>query len=323
MRRTRLLRNGARAGVILAMVVAFVMALRDASPREIFRVFGSANLEMLSVFVPVILAVGFALRAARFGVLLGDQPGSGVRYRDVLGSILVSQAANNVLPLRAGEFVRTRDFVVRGYPLEKVAAAQIMEKLVEVATLLVWVVWVAWVAPVLGRTFLLGVLRRPFLASAVLVVLAMAVGAWAWTRLRRSTFNYRQSSSIVGLATATGWSLLADGLEVALIYVCLRSLGISGGLQASLTVLAAVNLAIALPSTPGNVGVLEAGAALGLIAVGVPRESAIAFALLYRFVQWLPVTLAGAAVWWVRRPPQERRATSSSTTELSLGKARS
>ena len=51
-----------------------------------------------------------------------------------------------------------------------------------------------------------------------------------------------------------------------------------------------MNLAIAIPSTPGHLGALEAGASLGLIAVGVDRESALAFALVYRVVQWVPVS---------------------------------
>ena len=86
-------------------------------------------------------------------------------------------------------------------------------------------------------------------------------------------------------------------MEVAIIAVCLHGLGLPAGLGPSVTVFACVNLAIVLPSTPGNVGAQEAGAALALIALGVDRETAVAFALVYRAVQWLPVTLAGAIVW--------------------------
>jgi uncharacterized protein (TIRG00374 family) len=66
------------------------------------------------------------------------------------------------------------------------------------------------------------------------------------------------------------------------------------------TVFAAVNLAIAMPATPGNIGAFEAGAALPLMATGVDRDTAVAFAILYRAVQWLPVTALGAALFALR-----------------------
>ena len=58
-----------------------------------------------------------------------------------------------------------------------------------------------------------------------------------------------------------------------------------------------MNLSIALPSGPSHLGAFEAGAALGLVAMGVSHDLALAFALLYRVVQWVPVMLAGAVVW--------------------------
>ena len=99
------------------------------------------------------------------------------------------------------------------------------------------------------------------------------------------------------LGRALAWSFGADVLEVGVIALCLKSLGLSAGLTTSLLVFAAVNLAIAVPSTPANLGALEAGAALALVATGVAHDAAVAFALLYRAVQWLPITLAGGAIW--------------------------
>jgi uncharacterized membrane protein YbhN (UPF0104 family) len=292
----RLARGAARAAVI-AVSVALTVSLARSSLSGAVGVLASSNLLVFLLGAPVILAGTFLLRAARFGALLRGRDSS-PSFRDVLGSVVLSQAANNVLPLRAGELVRTRDFVARGYPLSRVASAQVMEKFVELASLLVWT------APVVGRDLFA---TRPVLTSAALVLLLLAGGVWLVHRGRATDDSTALLVSLEGalreLSHALGWSLLADGLEVALILLCIRSLGISGGVHEGLTVLATVNLAIALPSTPGNLGTLEAGAALGLVASGVPRESAIAFALLYRCVQWVPVTLAGALVWWLRRPP--------------------
>jgi uncharacterized membrane protein YbhN (UPF0104 family) len=54
-----------------------------------------------------------------------------------------------------------------------------------------------------------------------------------------------------------------------------------------------VNVAIAIPSTPGQVGVFEAGAVIVLGTLGVGRSEALAFALLYHAVHVLPVTALG------------------------------
>jgi uncharacterized membrane protein YbhN (UPF0104 family) len=60
-----------------------------------------------------------------------------------------------------------------------------------------------------------------------------------------------------------------------------------------LLVLLSLNLAIAVPSTPAQVGAFELGASAPLALLGVPPERALAFALLYHVMQALPTTLAG------------------------------
>ena len=81
--------------------------------------------------------------------------------------------------------------------------------------------------------------------------------------------------------------------DAVLIWVVLRAVGVAPDPAAPLLVLLGVNLAVALPSTPGQVGVLEAGAVGALALLHVPPEPAMAFAILYHLVQFVPVTLAG------------------------------
>jgi uncharacterized membrane protein YbhN (UPF0104 family) len=61
-------------------------------------------------------------------------------------------------------------------------------------------------------------------------------------------------------------------------------------------VLIAINVVIAMPVTPGNLGMLELGATLGLLGFGVPREKALAFAICYHALQSLPVAALGFMV---------------------------
>jgi uncharacterized membrane protein YbhN (UPF0104 family) len=272
----RVTRWALRVATLAAVAAGLYFAGRGVSTAQLIHVLRSTRVAELAAWAVLLMAIGFALRAGRFRAVLGE---TSVSFPGVVASVLLSQAANNVLPLRAGELVKTRDFAAAGHPLGRVVAAQGAEKLVEVTSL------VLLCAPALAASF---GYRRP--AILLVVLLAGGVPPLVWIARR-----YRMPATRIGGAFA--WSLGADAVEIALVALTLRSLGLASGLGASLVVLGAVNLAIALPSAPGHAGALEAGAALGLMAIGVARESALAFALLYRVVQWVPITLGGAAVW--------------------------
>jgi uncharacterized membrane protein YbhN (UPF0104 family) len=229
-----------------------------------------------------LLVFGSVLRTGRYRALLPR-----THFFDIWSAVVLSGAANNVLPLRAGELVRTRETVVAGVPLRNVISAQLVEKLVEAATLLLWAT--PAVATYLG-------LAHPM--STIACVLVLGAVAVAWAARRYAEIEVAQ------LASSGAWALVSDALEVAVVAACLQGVGAPAGLVPSVAVFAAVNLAIAVPSTPGNVGAQEAGASLALMATGVDRDTAVAFALVYRAAQWLPTTLLGAALVVFR--PRER-----------------
>jgi uncharacterized membrane protein YbhN (UPF0104 family) len=64
-------------------------------------------------------------------------------------------------------------------------------------------------------------------------------------------------------------------------------------LAGSLFVLLTLNLAIAAPSTPAQVGAFELGTVAALRLLHVPEEHALAVAVLYHLTQVIPVTLLG------------------------------
>jgi uncharacterized membrane protein YbhN (UPF0104 family) len=54
-----------------------------------------------------------------------------------------------------------------------------------------------------------------------------------------------------------------------------------------------VNLALAAPAPPANLGTFEIGAAMALMALGEPADSAAAFALGYHALLLLPMLVGG------------------------------
>ncbi len=268
-------------------------AAADVRLADVAAVLRRANVDLLAATIPLVFVVNFAGRAARFAAILGPRPGQTARARfwSVGVAVLLGQTANNLLPLRAGELVRTRELVRRGHAWGPVAFAQVAEKLVELASLLVWT------APVLVPY---GGYRRPALVASAVVLLGLPAMLWLARRLRLPI-----AGSAVGddrrrrtaLLRAFGFSLVSDAAEIAVIALCLESLGLPARLGACILIFVGVNLAIALPAAPANLGALEAGAALTLVALGMPREAALGFALLYHLVQWTSVTLGGGLVW--------------------------
>ena len=73
----------------------------------------------------------------------------------------------------------------------------------------------------------------------------------------------------------------------------MRALGIDAPPSVWALVLLGINFAILLPSTPGQIGVLEAGAVLALSSAGIPAAPAAAFAVVYHAVHLVPSTALG------------------------------
>jgi uncharacterized protein (TIRG00374 family) len=96
------------------------------------------------------------------------------------------------------------------------------------------------------------------------------------------------------LALAFAASLVAWTLEVGVVLLTLRAIGLRLPVPAAFLVLAAVNLALAFPvAPPANVGTLELGATLALVEFGVAKERALAFAILYHLLQVVPIAVMG------------------------------
>ncbi len=79
-----------------------------------------------------------------------------------------------------------------------------------------------------------------------------------------------------------------------MVDLTLRAFDIPVPFGASLLVLMAVNLALVVPfAPPANLGTLEVGATLALMEYGVPKEQALAFALVYHLLQVIPIGVGG------------------------------
>jgi len=278
------------------------MALRGAAPA------------WFALALAVNLSANTASRVRRWAALLRAVARSGPQVGGLeLAKILfASQALSNLLPARAGEAVRVVELRRQGYSVPGLLAAQLLEKVVEAASLCL-VAGVAAAAagmPPIFRVPLWSLAPIGIGLLATFAILGRLPRRWGEPSGRVGAFLARLGDSLGRVGSPAVWlrSLLwscsADLSDAAVLGLCLHAVGVHLGLAAWLVTLLAINLAILVPSTPGHLAVMEAAAGAALIALGVPAERALAGAVLYHTVQIIPPTALGLAVLtrrWIRR----------------------
>ncbi len=283
-------RKAGRALVCAAALVLVFLFLRRMPVAGIAAALRGAEPLWFALAFAVYLTVNTAAKVQRWAALLRPVARSGPPAGAVeLAKILfASQATSNLLPARAGEAVRVVELRRRGYAVPGLLAAQLLEKVVEAASLCL-LSGVAAAAAGMPPIFRVPVWSVALLGGALVVLVALLP-------LVRSTPAVWPRSLL--------WSCASDLADAAVLGLCLQAAGVHLGPAAWLVVLLAINLAILLPSTPGHLGVVEAAAGASLIALGVPAERALAGAVLYHAVQIVPSTVLGLAVLrkrWIRQ----------------------
>lgn len=226
---------------------------------------------------------------------------------------MIGFMANNVLPLRAGEFVRVYVVARRwGKGVWTILATVVVERVLDSLAIVLVLAGLVLLVPV-PRVFqwTAAVLLALDAASiAALVALARAPAACLrllerlvrrWPRLKRraahgvETFvqgldGVRTRSHVLPLAA---WTVLVWVVPAVAGWAMLRAVHLNLPWIAGWTVLAFVGLGITVPSAPGYIGVFHYAAVLAVGIFGVPRSAGLGYALLFHASQVVPVTLVG------------------------------
>lgn len=266
----------------------------------------------------------FVLRIFRWQILLRGDDGRRLPAGPLWHAIAMGFMANNVLPLRMGEVVRT--FAASRLTgtrftavLASIAVERLFDALIVVALLaaglftadlpasavagvgvqrLVAVAGLAAVAGLLAATL---VVVFPLLAERVvrLVIPSTRLAE----RLVGLIEGVRHGLSVLRspgrVAGVVGWSFLLWGTSAISFLVMFRAFGITVDLPGALLMQGLIMFGIALPSTPGYVGAFELPIIAVLTLYTVDKSLAAAYALTYHVTTFLPITLLGA--WSVVR----------------------
>jgi hypothetical protein len=278
--------------VLAALAAGLTVVLRGLRFRDV-----TATIER-AVLWPVVLAAALNfvliwLKATGWHVML--KTAVDVPVRRLFRYTIAALTASALTPLRTGEVVRLwllrrRDHVP--YPL--LASVAVGEKVMDGFAMLILVAPISWLLPTLPAW----VLR----ISVVLLVVAAVIVAGArlaigWKTAPAWLARFLESMAILRSGRLFALTLLAFLgawlVDLAEVWLVLRAVHLDLGVPAALLVLFTMNVAIAVPSTPAHVGALELGALVALKLLGVPREQALAFAVLYHAMQIVPLLIAG------------------------------
>jgi uncharacterized membrane protein YbhN (UPF0104 family) len=164
-------------------------------------------------------------------------------------------------------------------------------------TLLLVVAPVPWLLPGLPNWVEDSMLLCAGLAAGALVAMFVAVGrieareprSW-FARLIAGMHVVRDAKRFMLVVLTLMLTWAADLMAVISV---LHAVGIEVPLGAAMFILFAFNLAIAVPSTPAQVGAMQVGALAATSLLGIPHGPALAFALLYQVMQIVPLLIVG------------------------------
>lgn len=207
-------------------------------------------------------------------------------------------AANVLTPARAGELLRVWALKRRdGVPTADATAVAIAEKLLDAITLLIVCAPAPWLLPGLPDWVENTMLLCGGLAFGALVALFFAV-RHVEAREPRSWFgrfiagmHFIRDPRRFALSVVT--LVLVWAADVIAVMLVLHAVGIEIPVAGAMFILFTFNLAVALPSTPGQIGTLQVGALVATQLLGIPEEPALAFALLYQAMQIIPLLIIG------------------------------
>ncbi len=266
---------------------------------------------------------GYVVRGFRWVVLLS--PVKKCTFNSLFPTLMIGFMANNVLPARAGEFIRAHlNGKKEGISRSASFATIVLERLFDGLTMII-LLWVAlglghlpvkeetmpasiqhainWSPYVFGAAFLVLftlVLFKETCVSVINLFIRIAprkfhdpleklahtfIDGLHILKNVKETFTVLLASLAAWTCEFTAYYLLAVGMGIAPTPLTLWSAAL---------LMAIVNLGILIPNAPGGIGLFEfLGTGLLCVSFGIGKEMAVGYMFLVHFMVLIPITLLG------------------------------
>lgn len=297
--------------------VAIVLVVRQVDIAAAWEVLQGA----LPVFVAATVAcivLDVTLRALRWRGLL--VPLARLRLPTVAASLLVGYLANNILPARLGELIRSHHLGDRtGISRASVLGTVVVERVVDTGVLVAIAsaaIIVLSVRGIVASAVLLGLAATGLLVAALALALVAhrlpyadraIAAAERWPAVMRAASKLRGGLAVAGrprtMAGAIGWSVAAWAATIVAFAAAGQAIGVELTWGQAALLAAGTSLVTAIPAGPGYVGTFELAAVEIAKAVGVPTDPAFALALLVHAAILGVTTVGGVAAFLATRGP--------------------
>jgi uncharacterized protein (TIRG00374 family) len=326
-----------RGALGIAISIALLWWVLHGIPfHEVSATLRGANLPLFLLSSAVATMV-FPLRARRWRPIL-DPVAPNLPFGMLWRSVAIGFMVNNVVPARAGELARafalTRETsspaaVAAGVPrvpFTASLASLAVDRLFDAFVVLLLALLAIFAPEFPGETRISGMPATRWASVGILGMLALAAVLYAivffpsWLIGAYEAISRRVAPSLEArgremlLHFATGLSVLRNPVRFTVILIWAIALWLTNALSfwigfqavgihvpwtAALFLQALIAVGVAVPAAPGFFGIFEVLATIGLGVYGVPKELAVAWAIGYHVLSFIPITLIGA--WYFAR----------------------
>jgi uncharacterized protein (TIRG00374 family) len=317
-RSSRSLAVAAAIGIPVSLVFLF-FAIRGA---DLGAVWGTLqNVELVPLAGAVVCMGGvYWLQAARWRRIADTR----LEQRQFFEMVVAGVAVNNVLPGRVGDFLRAR-WVSRGaFSYGRGLATVVLDRGFDILALVTFLL--VSLPLVTDEGWVDRIVIGSLLVLAALAFL-LAAARWYTRRRPRSRRAHRglprrfARDTLEGLSDPLsverglvwyGISVLAWAAWAVGAILVGRAVGVELSPVDAVFVTAALNLGVAIPSSPGFVGTYQWLGVSALALFGIDREAGLAFAIAMQAVWYVPTTIVGAVILvshargWTAAAPRPR-----------------
>ncbi|MHC1711154.1 MAG: lysylphosphatidylglycerol synthase transmembrane domain-containing protein [Solidesulfovibrio sp.] len=300
--------------MLVKKIISFILRLALVSGCLLYAFWGIdfgqlwetvARYDSVALFWTTVFSfVGYGVMALRLNFLSGFVAGNWLCFK----AFLLSMAINNIVPAKLGELAKA--FYLRRecrFSLSRSISMVFWERFFDLNAVLVMGVVVAvhfdlkmafvplagavgciWVALWVVRTY-------PDFVGRIIVKMPSNRLAEFLAELKLQILHGITPGFmlLLGLYTIVCWLLYAGSTFMVLMWVA--NLELTWGHAAAVFVIS--SLGMAMPSSPGALGVFEAAVVFSLGLFGVDRAQALTAGLVLHMVQYIPVTVAGLIIF--------------------------
>lgn len=303
---------------LLISVVCVYFAIQGIQWEQLGKALGNVNWWLIALsLMPYSLIM--VLKTTRWQLLF--YPERSPKFQRLFSALMISYLFNTILPARLGEVVRAYAVArTTSFGTVRVLSTILLEKILDIITVFVFLIcllpflevesWIRQSAFVLGG----GVI------AAFLVCLLMAanrqtaekITLWGLkflpAKIRQPLYGL-VSEILDSLRVLLNWrislklwaqSLLIWSINISIYLLVAWAMNLNLSFGQGVLVMITANLGMAIPSSPGYVGVFEAVIRATLLPFYPGQETLIlAYALMEHVTGFLPVVIAGAVYSWL------------------------